>query len=312
MVAGLINVLKIHKTNEAVVLMMGTMWVCFATLYFVYNPTSVPIVAAAAAPVLGEIIPITWMDFAYANWPIIIFSIIFEFLLIKIFKIDKSNLSVEADFFQKKLDSLGKMKKQEKWALVLLVLLFAYIILSPWHKLDTSYGFILFAVLALFPGINVATVDTLKKVDWGMGFFIAAFLTIGAVATTLGISSSFVTFAEKIVGEVGPSIALVFIMIAGALANLLLTPIAILTTLAAPMTELALAVNFSPEASFFTLIYTEWLIVLPYEAFPTLIWFAFGAVTMKQFFQVGVIRLILFFVFFLIAILPWWNFIGLV
>lgn len=312
MVAGLINVLKIHKTNEAVVLMMGTMWVCFATLYFVYNPTSVPIVAAAAAPVLGEIIPITWMDFAYANWPIIIFSIIFEFLLIKIFKIDKSNLSVEADFFQKKLDSLGKMKKQEKWALVLLVLLFAYIILSPWHKLDTSYGFILFAVLALFPGINVATVDTLKKVDWGMGFFIAAFLTIGAVATTLGISSSFVTFAEKIVGDVGPSIALVFIMIAGALANLLLTPIAILTTLAAPMTELALAVNFSPEASFFTLIYTEWLIVLPYEAFPTLIWFAFGAVTMKQFFQVGVIRLILFFVFFLIAILPWWNFIGLV
>lgn len=312
MVAGLVNVLDIHKTNEGVVLMMGTMWVCFATLYFVYNPTSVPIVAAAAAPVLGGILPITWMDFAYANWPIVIFSILFEFLLIKIFKVDKSTLNVEADFFQQKLDSLGKMKKQEKWALVLLVMLFAYIIGSPWHGLDTSYGFILFAVLALFPGINVATVDTLKKVDWGMGFFIAAFLTIGAVATTLGINESFVAFAEKIVGDVGPSLALVFIMLVGTIANLLLTPIAILTTLAAPMAELALTVNFSPEASFFTLIYTEWLIVLPYEAFPTLIWFAFGAVTMKQFFQVGVIRLICFFAFFLIAILPWWTFIGLI
>ena len=112
MVAGLVNVLDIHKTNEGVVLMMGTMWVCFATLYFVYNPTSVPIVAAAAAPVLGGILPITWMDFAYANWPIVIFSILFEFLLIKIFKVDKSTLNVEADFFQQKLDSLGK--KDEK------------------------------------------------------------------------------------------------------------------------------------------------------------------------------------------------------
>lgn len=40
------------------------------------NPTSVPIVAAAAQPVLGEIIQVTWIDFAHASWPVIVFSII--------------------------------------------------------------------------------------------------------------------------------------------------------------------------------------------------------------------------------------------
>jgi len=95
-------------------------------------------------------------------------------------------------------------------------------------------------------------------------------------------------------------------------ANLLLTPIAILTTLSAPMTSLALAADFSPLASFFTLIYTEWLIVLPYESFPTLIWFGFGCVTTQQFFKVSICRLLLFFIFFLVVILPWWGVIGLV
>lgn len=157
MVAGIINVLGIQQKKEGVVLMMGTMWVCLSSLYFVYNPTSVPIVAAAAAPVLGEILPVTWMDFAHANWSVIIFSILFEFILLKAYKINKSELNLDPDFFSEKLKALGVIKKKEKWALALLVALFVYILTSPWHKLDTSYGFILFAIFSLFPGTNVAT-----------------------------------------------------------------------------------------------------------------------------------------------------------
>ena len=193
----------------------------------------------------------------------------------------------------------------------MLVALFIYILTSPWHKLDTTYGFILFAILALFPGINVATPATLKSVDWGMGFFIAAFLTIGAVATVLGVNQYFISFAGELIGGAGANITLFFVSVAGAVANLLLTPIAILTTLSAPMAQLAVVADFSPLASFFTLIFTEWLIVLPYESFPTLLWFGFGCVTTQQFFKVGILRLICFMAFFLIIILPWWGVIGL-
>lgn len=312
MVAGIIKVLGIEKTKEGAALMMGTMWVCFATLYFVYNPTSVPIVAAAAAPVLGEVLPVTWMDFAYANWPIIVFSFIFEFLLLKVCKINQSQLNLDPVFFQNKLNTMGAVSKEEKWAVVLLVALFVYVLTSPWHGLDTSYGFILFAAIALMPGINVATPSTLVKVDWGMGFFIAAFLTIGAVATTLGINQAFAEVSGRLVGESGAGIALFFVTVVGIIANLLLTPIAILTTLSAPMAQLALSADFSPLAALFTLIYTEWLIILPYESFPTLIWFGFGCVTTQQFLKIGIFRLILFFAFFLICILPWWTVIGLI
>ena len=232
--------------------------------------------------------------------------------MIKTYKIKDSDLVLESSFFAEKLQAMGPVKKEEKWALVLLVVLFLYILTSPWHKLDTSYGFILFAALALLPGINVATPSTLKKVDWGIGFFIAAFLTIGAVATTLGINQYFVAFITDFINGAGAGMTLFCVTVFGTLANLLLTPIAILTTFSAPMAQLALSADFSPLASFFTLIYTEWLIVLPYESFPTLLWFGFGCVTTQQFFKVGIARIALFFVFFVAIILPWWGIIGLV
>lgn len=311
LVASLIRVLGIEKTSEGHALMLGTMYACFTTLWYVYNPTSVPIVAAAAAPALGEVINVTWLDFAYANWPIIIFSIIFEWLLLKMYRVSKSTINLDPHYFKEQLAKMGTITKREKWGILLLSLMVIYILTSPIHKLDTSFGFILFAIFALFPGIEVAKPESLKNVDWSIAFFIAAFLAIGAVATSLNINQYFVEFAGNVVNQLGAGSTMGFIMLLGTLANLLLTPIAILTTLGAPMAQLAVTFGFDPMASFFTLIFTEWLIVLPYEAFPTLIWFAFGVMTMKDFFKASIIRIITFFVFFFIAIMPWWHLIGM-
>ena len=144
-----------------------------------------------------------------------------------------------------------------------------------------------------------------------MAFFIAAFLGIGAVATVLNINQYFVEFAGVVIDKLGTGTTMMFVMALGTLANLLLTPITILTTLGAPMAQLAVQYGFDPMTSFFTLIYTEWLIVLPYESFPTLIWFAFGCMSMKEFFKASVVRIALFFIFFYVAIMPWWHFIGM-
>ena len=311
LVAGMIKVLGIEKTKEANVLMLGTMYACFTTLWYVYNPTSVPIVAAAAQPVLGEIIQVTWIDFAHASWPVIVFSIILEWVFLKMYGAKKSTINLDPKYFKEKLDAMGKVTKREKWAAVLLVAMFVYILTSPIHKLDTSFGFILFAALALLPGINVARPESLKNVDWSMAFFIAAFLGIGAVATVLNINQYFVEFAGVVIDKLGTGTTMMFVMALGTLANLLLTPITILTTLGAPMAQLAVQYGFDPMTSFFTLIYTEWLIVLPYESFPTLIWFAFGCMSMKEFFKASVVRIALFFIFFYVAIMPWWHFIGM-
>lgn len=311
LVASLIRVLGIEKTNEGHALMLGTMYACFTTLWYVYNPTSVPIVAAASAPALGEIINVTWLDFAYANWPIIIFSILLEWIFLKMYRVSKSTINLDPNYFKEQLAKMGKMTKREKWGVVLLAIIVIYILTSPIHKLDTSFGFILFAIFALFPGIEVAKPESLKNVDWSIAFFIAAFLAIGAVATVLNINSYFVEFAGSVVNQLGTGSTMGFIMLLGTLANLLLTPIAILTTLGAPMAQLAVTFGFDPMASFFTLIFTEWLIVLPYESFPTLIWFAFGVMTMKDFFKASIVRILTFFAFFFLAIMPWWHFIGM-
>lgn len=311
MVYGIIKVLGIAKTKDGAVLMLGTMYACLTSLWYVYNPTSVPIVAAAAQPVLGELIQVTWLDFAHANWPVIIFSIIIEWVFLKMYGAKRSAVNLEASYFSDKLAAMGKMSKQEKWGTVLLVLMIIYILTSPLHHLDTSYAFILFAALALMPGINVAKPESLKNVDWSIAFFIAACLGIGVVATVVNINQYFVDFAGIVINRLGSGATMGFIMLLGTFANLLVTPITILTAMGAPMTQLAVSYGFDPMASFFTLIYTEWLIVLPYESMPTLVWFAFGAASMKDFFKLSTVRVLLFFVFFFLAIMPWWSFIGL-
>lgn len=311
LIASLIHMLGLAKTREGSALMLGTMFACFTTLWYVYNPTSVPIVAAAAQPALGEIIHVTWLDFAHANWPVLIFSIILEWILLKVYRVSKADINLDPNYFNEKLAKMGKMSKREKWGLALLIFVVLYILTSPLHGLDTSYAFILFAAFALFPGIGVAKPESLKNVDWSIAFFIAAFLAIGAVATVLNVNQYFVQFAGSIINQLGTGSAMGFVMLLGTIANLLLTPIAILTTLGAPMAELAVTYGFDPMASFFTLIYTEWLILLPYESFPTLIWFAFGCVTMKEFFKASLLRVALFFIFFFVAIMPWWGFIGM-
>lgn len=280
-------------------------------LWYVYSPTSVPIVVAASQPVLPEPIHVTWMDFAHANWSCIIFSFIVEWLILKMYKVKKSTINLAPDYFQSQLDKMGKMTKREKWGAVLLALMVIYVLTSPIHQLDTTFAIILFAAFALFPGIDVASVESLKKVDWTMVFFVGAFLGIGSTATALGINEYFVNFTGSIINQLGTGTAMGFVMLIGTLANLLLTPVAILTTLGAPMTQLALTYGFDPMASFFTLIYTEWLVVLPYESFPTLFWFAFGCVTMKEFFKASLMRIVLFFIFFFVVIMPWWGFIGM-
>ena len=307
---SLINVLGISKTREGNVLMIGSMYACLTTLWFCYNPTSVPIVAAAASPVLGKVIEVTWLDFAHANWPVIVFAVITEWLFLKVNKIGKSSINLDPDYFQNKLVEMGKVTKREKWGAFLLILMVLYILLSPLHKQDTGYGFILFAALAMLPGIEVATPDTLKKVDWSIAFFLTACLSIGVVATMLNVNQYFVTFAGGVVDNFGSGITMAFIMLIGTLANLLLTPLTILTALGAPMTQLAVTYGFDPLASFFTLIYTEWLVLLPYETMPTMVWFAFGCMTMKEFFKLSFVRVVAFFIFYVVAIMPWWDMIG--
>ena len=131
------------------------------------------------------------------------------------------------------------------------------------------------------------------------------------VATVVNVNQYFVAAAGVVISQLGSGATMGFIMFLGTFANLLVTPITILTALGAPMTQLAVSYGFEPMTSFFTLIYTEWLIVLPYESMPTLVWFAFGAITMKDFFKLSVVRVLIFFAFFFLAIMPWWNFIGL-
>lgn len=93
------------------------------------------------------------------------------------------------------------------------------------------------------------------------------------VAASLGLNKVLINGAQPIIESFGAGTLFVITLLFGIVANLVVTPLTILTALAAPMAELAMNFGFDPKACLFTLIFSEFLIVLPYETAPSLVWF---------------------------------------
>ena len=49
---------------------------------------------------------------------------------------------------------------------------------------------------------------------------------------------------------------------------------------------------------------------LPYESGPSLLFFAYGFWSMKDFIKVNTFKFVLYIAFVVVAVIPWWNLMG--
>lgn len=307
---GICRAFNLGVSKESALIMLCGAFASTTVRACVYTPGLMAI-AIGGMQSVDPGLNITWAQYLFHNWPYFIMILLLPIVLCKIFK-PKSNIENSKEYFKERYAELGKVTSHEKKAALLTALLLLFLFTQSLHHIDMAIGFCIAPMLFYLPGINVGTTEDIKNIDFSMGFFIVACLSIGAVATSLGFGELITETLSPVMQNVGSQFTLVAVWVFGVVANFLLTPIAILAAFSAPVTQLAIDLGINPIGMIYTLINTLDQIVLPYEYVNYLFFFAFGVISMKDFFKIMSVKLIFGVLFLVLLIVPWWHFVGVI
>jgi len=244
------------------------------------------------------------------NWPLLLICVLIIFIGSKMFKPEQDLKNIS--YFEEQLDQMGGMTRREKVNIIMLICVLLYIFTVNIHKLDVNLGFAIIPFLVFLPGLDGADMNTLKKVNYSIVFFVAACMGIGTVASSLGLGAVIADLCETLLmGNTSPFMimGLVFLIVFGL--NFLMTPAAIFAMMTVPVLTLATNLGYSPIPFAYAVNACSEAILLPYEYVPYLIVFSFGMISMKDFIKANIMRSVVFFAGFLMLLVPYWIVIGL-
>ncbi len=294
------------KSKEATVLMMYVLLGTYTTIKFFLSPYLFLTAKLGAPYELGEM---NFFTFLYHNWIFIIWLVLAAILIYKL--IGPEGNMPSKDYFKEKYAEMGKMSSDEKKASVIALVLVALIMTTSIHGIPMGWCFVLMACVMYLPFIRVANEDDIKDVRYSIVFFVAACMTIGSVGTEVGVGQLIANAILPYMHGIGETTFMFLVLVLGGLGNFVLTPLAILATLTAPITQLAAELGIPHLPVWYTLMTSTNLIVLPYEYIAYLFTFSFGLMSMKDFIKVYSIKSICMIIFTLVVALPWWRFIGI-
>lgn len=277
---------------------------------FMYNPGYLALAEAGIQQVVPDFTA-TWYEMILYNGIILVFFLLFLFGLSKVYKTKNFQFKGGKEYFQTQYDALGPVSNNEKKACAVLVILFIYLILSPWHHIPAAYGFMILPYLLFLPGIDVGKTSAIKNINYSIFFFIAGCLCIGTVGAHVGFGTLISSIATPILVNTSPLITFLVILFCGMLCNLFMTPYAMMAGLSYPFAQIAVDLGIDPMATVMALVVSTDMIFMPYEVAPYLLMFGFGMISMKQFVTFNTLKTLLTFVFFAIVMFPLWTILGL-
>lgn len=248
-----------------------------------------------------------YTNFIY-NWPVIIFSLLFIYSMCKALKVNDKAVSFEGgkEYFHKQYELLGKMSAKEKKTSVVFIILLVFLFSSPLHSIPIDYIFMLVPIILYLPGIDVGTDSAIRKCNFKLLFFMAACLSIGKIGSYLGVSHLFSELIIPIL-EGKSSVMILFLSyIFGMVANVFMTPVAILATFTAPLAKVAVDFGISPLVMTMSLLTSVDALFLPYESGTALAYCGFGILAMNKIVKIFLFKLCAFSVFLLVVLIPYW------
>lgn len=307
--------LNIHKKPEGIVFMMASGVAAITARILTYYPIQMAPMIAAAQTVEPDFTIGIWDPLKY-GLPIFIFIFLYIFVLCKVYKTSNKALGTSADakkFFVDEYAKLGKITPLEIKAAILMIVITLYMSTSEWHGLNVNFAFMVFPWVCFLPFLKMTdehTLDFLKD-KLGLVFFATGCLAIANVASAIGATDLLAELLTPLLGHMN-IVALLFTILAlGMAANMLLTPLALVTTLATPIVVICNSLGIDLMAPLLSLFYTVDMLFLPHEVPAYLFIFSFGVMTMKDFIKCHLIKNVMFLAFFGVIIIPWWHFMGI-
>lgn len=304
---GICKAFDLGKSKASAGIMIAAAFATLVPGYFIYTPTNVGLLLGIGNSVVP--LTVTYFDFMKENIVFVPFIFITTWLLTKMFK---PETSIDGkSYFLAEQAKLGKMSLAEKKTAIATICLFVYLLTSSWHKLDVGFGFILFPVLLCLPFVNVGTKEDIAKINYSFVVFIAACMSIGSVATALGVGKLISAGILPYMSNFNNITVVGFVWILGVVLNFLLTPLAAMSTFGAPLAQIAVDLNMNPYPLMYAFYYGLDQIILPYEHAQYMMFFSFGLFALKDFIKAFAMKMALNFVYLMLIAVPYWHFIGL-
>lgn len=142
---------------------------------------------------------------------------------------------MDKKYFQEQYALLGKMTIEEKKGAVACLLLLVALLTLDYHKIEAAWCFVMIAMLLFLPGMNIGTKEDLVNTDYGFLFFATACMSIGTVASGLGIGKIVSDLSLPYLVDKSPTFFLLFVWLLCVALNFILTPLAITAAFALPL-----------------------------------------------------------------------------
>ncbi|GCF94244.1 sodium:sulfate symporter [Enterococcus florum] len=233
-------------------------------------------------------------------------------ILMKVYNTKNLKIHASKALFDEKYKLLGAMSVKEKKAVVMIVLLLAYLCASSFIGLPAAYGFMAIPFLMFLPRIGIGEPETLGKLNFSMVFFVSACLGIGIVGAEVGFGDFLTGIAVPMLAGKSTLVVCIAFILMGAIANFFMTPYAMLGGLSLPFVQIAATLGINPIAACMCLLYSCELLLLPYESAGNLIMYGYGMMPMKDFVKQMGLKAAIMVVGFIAVMYPLWHLFGLI
>lgn len=305
-------------SNEAALLMISSYVAANAPASYFYSSLQAMGFSAVQNVVPG-LAPITYSDFLYHNWPMIIFGFLSVAVCILVFPLGKQKHQAKAErkaaaqqYLSGQLSQLGKMERKDYVMVVILVLVFAGLLTMNFTHLSITWILMLGAMLCYLPFIKIGNEGSLKAVKWSVFIFMGATMGIGAVFGAVGTSQFLGSMIAPLLAQAGKTMCIFFVWVIACVANFFLTPLASINTLLPAIVEITEGLGIPATPVFYTFMQGATnTCVLPYEIAMPMLMFSYGMCSLKQFVKAMGLITVLNVIFLMAVMVPYWNLIGI-
>jgi len=291
--------------------------ICFAGIatgtggtVFLYDPGYAAMIETALRNFIPGYTMSLFAPFMY-NGLFALWCLIAIFILMKVYRIDEIDFNISKEIFDDKYEQLGAMTIKEKKAVAIVAILLTYLCATEFTGWSVAFGFMTIPYLLFFPGIDVGDSNAIGKMNFSMIFFVATCLGIGLVGAQIGLGDFISNMVVPLLEGKSKLFICVAFMTVGAIANMFMTPYAMLGGLATTFAQIAVSLGISPIVACMILMYSCDMVFLPYQSTGNLIMYSYGLMPMKEFIKQEGLKSLIMYIGFIFVMYPLWNIFGL-
>ena len=308
---GMCSSLRLDKNSRSSATIILAAFFGAAIPSAMYLPNNTGIIGLLMVKDMG--VPFTWLSFAFENMGFQALHALAAYGILHVFGSRELAVHIAScrAVAAEELHKLGTMSRDEKKTLLLTVAALIGFVSEPLHHIPGYYVFCAIVLLGFTPLFRLLNGEDIEKVQFSILFFIAGCMAIGSAATATNAGKALALGMLPVFESMSAPVFTFVCYVMMVLLNFFMTPLAAMGAFAAPLTELAMQLNFNLHPIYLAVFNGVSQVLLPHETATYLICFSFGLFSLRDFMIVLGLKMIIQTLFLVTFGFGWWTLMGL-